>query len=46
MKFYHVPIPDDDQQFFRAFAEVMWFEERMINMLAAAVNLGLWGKKR
>jgi hypothetical protein len=45
MKFYRIPVPEDDREFFRTFAEILWFEERQYNLIAAAVNLGLWGKK-
>jgi len=46
MKIYRVPVPDDIQEFFQQYAGILWFEERMVNLIAHAVNQGLWGKKK
>lgn len=46
MKMYHLPIPEDNAEFFRTYAEIVWFEERLMNLLAIASNWGFYGKKR
>lgn len=44
MKIYGVSIPEDDIEFLRTYAEIIWYEERFMNIVTIAVNRGVWGK--
>ena len=45
MRIYHLTIPGDEQEFLRLYAGILWYEERLMNLIACAVNQGFWGKK-
>jgi len=46
MKIYGFEIPESDQEFFKAYAQILWYEERLTNLIAAGVNRGLYGKPK
>ena len=45
MRLHGIAVPDDPVEFCRVYAGILWYEERLANLVAVAVHHGLWGKK-